>query len=62
MHKKKVLDSLRSDSLGFEFRFSMDLHDLRHSEHDLPFLENVCLSVRLQNFVDTVSQEQIGGN
>ena len=57
----------QEESIGYEkifdIRFSMDLHVLRCPEHDLTiFLENVCLSVWVQNFVDTVSQELMRGN
>ena len=45
----------------FDFRFSMDLRVLRCPEHDLTIFRK-CLSVRLQNFVNTVYQELMHGN
>ena len=53
---------IQEESIGFakifDFRFSMDLHVLRCPEQDL--IIRKCLPVRLQNFVDTVSQKITG--
>ena len=55
----------KKESIGFakifDFWFSMDLHVLKCIEPDLTIFRK-CLSVRLQNFADTVSQELMGGN
>ena len=57
MHKKKVLDLRKFSTSGFRwiYMFWNVLNTI------WPFLENVCLCVCLQNFVDTVSQEQMHG-
>ena len=57
IHKKKEFDS-RKFSATF---FLMNLHALRSPEHDLTIFRK-CPSVCLYYFVDTVSQELMGGN
>ena len=58
IYKNQTLDSQKFSTSGFQW-FSM-FEDLLNMIW--PFLENVCLSVCLYYFVDTVSQELIGRN
>ena len=58
IHKKKTLVLRKFLTSGFWW-----IYMFWHIQNMIwSFLENVCLHVCLQNFVDTVSQEQFRGN